>query len=154
MRRVISVTNPGCLCLSWILIYIHLGSRLQPKTIYRIFGLQQQQQKRRVKKICCPTFYCSHKYHEIKIFYFWTGKEMYVLFLSKTLSPNSLKYGFGIRTNPFLDPGVKKAPDPGSESAALSVIVKNFVNQISPSMFSRSRQVLATFIKIFLHHNN
>jgi hypothetical protein len=35
------------------------------------------------------------------------------LFTQK-LSLCSQKYGFGIRKNPIPDPGVKKAPDPGS----------------------------------------
>jgi hypothetical protein len=59
-----------------------------------------------------------------------------VLFLS--LSPNFQKYGFGIRTKPFSDPGVKKAPDPGSESAALSVIVKFFQPNVSKYVFQVS----------------
>jgi hypothetical protein len=31
--------------------------------------IQKQQQKRKVKKICCPTFSCSHKHHEIKNYF-------------------------------------------------------------------------------------
>jgi hypothetical protein len=48
-----SVADPGC--LSRILIFVHPGSRIQ-----------KQQQKRGVKKICCPTFFCSHKFHKIE----------------------------------------------------------------------------------------
>jgi hypothetical protein len=39
---------------SQILIFTHPGSRIQ-----------KQQQKRGVKKICCYTFLCSHKFHKI-----------------------------------------------------------------------------------------
>jgi hypothetical protein len=40
---------------SCILIFTHPGS-----------PIQIQQQKRRVKKICCHTFLCSHKFHKIE----------------------------------------------------------------------------------------
>jgi hypothetical protein len=52
-----SVADPGL--LSRILIFTHSGSRIQ-----------KQQQKRGVQKICCQTFFCSHKFHKIKIFIF------------------------------------------------------------------------------------
>ncbi len=38
-------------CLSRILIFIHPGSK--------------SSNKKRGEKICCPTFFCSHKYHKI-----------------------------------------------------------------------------------------
>ncbi len=47
-----SVADLGC--LSWIQIFTHPGSRIQ-----------NQQQKRGVKKISCHTFSCSHKFHKI-----------------------------------------------------------------------------------------
>jgi hypothetical protein len=31
--------------------------------------IQNQQQKRGVKKIYCPTFFCSHKYHKIENYF-------------------------------------------------------------------------------------
>ncbi len=40
---------------SRILIFVHPGSRIQ-----------KQQQKRGVKKICCPAYFCSHKNHKIE----------------------------------------------------------------------------------------
>jgi hypothetical protein len=48
----------------------------------------------------------------------------YRIFFSKKLSISSQKYGFGIRDPEkklfqIPDPGVKKAPDPGSGSATL-----------------------------------
>jgi hypothetical protein len=38
----------------------------------------------------------------------------YRTFCQKKLSLGSQKYGFAIRKKPIPDPGVKKAPDPGS----------------------------------------
>jgi hypothetical protein len=49
-----SVADPGC--LSWILIFIHPGSRiLDPTTAPREGG----------EKFFCPTIFCSHKYRKI-----------------------------------------------------------------------------------------
>jgi hypothetical protein len=72
------------------------------------------------KKICCHTFvFGAINFTKLNYFYF----------LTKKLSLSSQKYGFGIRDrrsgkNLFLipDPGVKKAPDPGSGSATLPEI--------------------------------
>jgi hypothetical protein len=55
-----SVADPGC--LSRILILTHPGSRI-PDLGSRI---QKQQQKRGAKKICCHTFFYSHKFHIIE----------------------------------------------------------------------------------------
>ncbi len=44
----------------------------------------------------------------------WANFQRVYNFLPKKLSPSSQKYGFGIRKKPIQDPGVKKAPDPGS----------------------------------------
>ncbi len=41
-----------------ILIFTHSGSRIQ-----------KQQQKRGVKKICCQTFFCSHKFLKIENYF-------------------------------------------------------------------------------------
>ncbi len=44
--------NPGCLSRILILFIPDPGSK--------------NSNKRRVKKICCPNFFCNHKYHKIK----------------------------------------------------------------------------------------
>ncbi len=110
---------------SRMLIFTRPGSRIQ-----------KQQQKRAVKKISCHTFLCSHKFHKIENYFFlkcWRKKfgpifKELLNFLPQKLSQSSQKYGFriwdprsGIRDpgsgkNLFRipDPGVKKAPDPGS----------------------------------------
>jgi hypothetical protein len=85
-----SVEDPGC--LSRILDPDFYPSRIpDPK----------RAAKERGKKICCHTFFCSHKFH---------------------ITPSS-----GIRKKPIPDPrsripdpGVKKSPDPGSGSAILA----------------------------------
>jgi hypothetical protein len=88
------------------------------------------------KKICCHNFLCSHKFHKIDNYFsfemlkkqIWANFQRITgigLFLPKKLSLSSQKYGFEIRDpeKPIRipDPGVKKAPDPGSGSATLLV---------------------------------
>jgi hypothetical protein len=46
---------------SRILIFVHSASRMSDPGS----RIQKQKQKRWVKKICCSTFLCSHKYHKI-----------------------------------------------------------------------------------------
>jgi hypothetical protein len=91
---------------SQILIFTHPGSRIQ-----------KQQQKRGVKKISFHTFFCSHKFDKIVNYFIFemlkNFQRIIELFTQKIVSRHS-KDGFGIR-----DPGVKKAPDPGSGSATL-----------------------------------
>jgi hypothetical protein len=120
-----SVADPGCLF------------RIPDPDFYpsRIpnpgFRIQKQQQKRGVKKICYHTFLCVHKFHKIENhFSFESVKEKnlgqfsknYRTFYPKIVTKLS-KMGFGIRDprsgireKPIPDPGVKKAPDPGSGS--------------------------------------
>jgi hypothetical protein len=58
-----SVADPGC--LSGIQDPDFYPSRI-PDLGSRI---QKQQQKRGVKKICCHTFLCSHKFHKIENYF-------------------------------------------------------------------------------------
>jgi hypothetical protein len=115
----ISVADPGC--LSRILIFTHPGSRIQ-----------KQQQKRGVKKIFCHTFLCTHKFHKIENYLSfevlkkknWANFQRIIELFTQKIVTKFSKIGFGIRDpgsgkNLFRipDPGVKKAPDPGSGSA-------------------------------------
>ncbi len=52
-----SVANTGC--FSWILIFIHLGSRIQ-----------QEQQQKTGEHISCLIFFLSHKFYIIGIFFY------------------------------------------------------------------------------------
>ncbi len=91
------------------------------------------------KKNCCHTFFCSYKFRKIEYYFIFLKcqtkkfgpifKEL-LKFLPKKLSLSSQEYGFGIRDpgsgkNLFRipDPGVKKAPDPGSGSATLHTYI-------------------------------
>jgi len=88
-----SVADPGC--LSRILIFTHPGSRTSdPRS-----RIQKQKEKRGEEKKFCHTFLCCHKFHKIvtKLSKIWVW------------DPGSGKNLFRIP-----DPGVKKAPDPGS----------------------------------------
>ncbi len=79
--------------------------------------------KERGEKNSCHTFFWSHKFYKI---------ENYFTFYPNKLLLSSQKYGFGIQdpgteirdpekthSRSCMDPGVKKAPDPGSGSATL-----------------------------------
>jgi hypothetical protein len=103
--------NPG----SWIPDF---GSRIpDPKTATK---------ERGEKKLVVVPFFCNNKFHIIeKYFIFemlktkiWANFQRIILkeLFTPKLSLSSQNYGFGIRVP---DPGVKKAPDPGSGSATL-----------------------------------
>jgi hypothetical protein len=122
--RILIFTHPR----SRILIFTHPGSRIQ-----------KQQHKRGVKKVCCHTFLCSHKFHKIvNYFSFEVLKfQRFIELFTQKLSLSSQKYGIGIRDprsgirDPgsginlpvfrISGPGAKKAPDPGSGSATLGI---------------------------------
>jgi hypothetical protein len=108
--RILIFTHSGC----WI---PDLGSRIQ-----------KQQQKRGVKKKkFSNNFFCSHKFHKIvKYFSFEVLKKkiqanfqrIKELFTQKKLSKVWV-WDSGSKRHWIPDPGVKKAPDPGSHSETL-----------------------------------
>ncbi len=119
--RGTSVADPGCL------------SRIPDPDFYpsRIPDLgsriQKLQQKRGVKKFFCHTFLCSHKFHKIENYFsfevlkkkIWANfQRILELFTQKIVTKLSKIWlwdpGSGIP-----DPGVKKAPDPGSGPSTL-----------------------------------
>ncbi len=119
------VADPGC--FSRILIFIHLGYR------------QQQPQKRGVK-LCCPTFFSSHKYHKIVSYFIFKQikkrnlKQVFTMYFStfyqQKLSLSSQKCRFRMRDPGsgknlcrIPDLGLKKTSDPGYGSATLAQCV-------------------------------
>jgi hypothetical protein len=119
-----SVVDPGY--LSRILIFTHPGSRISNPG-------SKTATKDRGEKISCHNFLCSHKFYKIANYFsfeelkkkIWASFqriiELFPLNIVSKLSkiwvwdPGSGKNLFRIP-----DPGVKKAPDPGSGSATLS----------------------------------
>ncbi len=92
-----------------------LGSRILDP------GSKNSNERRGWKKIWYHTFFWSHKFHKIELFYFWNDEEKIIeLFTQKIVTKLSKIWVWdprsGIRKNLFRipDPGVKKAPDPGS----------------------------------------
>ncbi len=91
-----------------ILIFTHPGSPIQ----------KQQQKREGGKKISCHTFLCSHKFHKIVNYFsfevlkkkIWTNFQRIIELFTKKNSYSGSQ---------IPDPGVKKAPDPGSGSATL-----------------------------------
>ncbi len=103
------------------LILTHPGSRIQ-----------KQQQNRWVKKICSHTIFCSHKFHKIENYFIfemlkgiiWANFQRIVeLFTQKITNKLSKIWvwvpGSGKNLFRIPDPGVIKAPDPGSGSVTL-----------------------------------
>jgi hypothetical protein len=82
--------------------------------------IQKQQQKRGVKKICCYTFLCSHKFHKTENYFsfevlkkkIWANFQRIIELFTKEIVTKLSKIW-------VWDPGVKKAPDPGSGPATL-----------------------------------
>jgi hypothetical protein len=119
---------------SRILTFTHPGSRI-PNPGSRI---QKQEQKRRVKKICCYTFFCSHKFHKIVNYFIfemlkkkiWANFQRIIeLFTQKPVTKLS-KIWVWVK-KPILDPspGVKKAPDHGS-ATLLKIFVEDNVGTL------------------------
>ncbi len=103
--------------MSRILIFPHPGSQISDPGS----RIKRQEQNRGVKKICCHTIFCSHKFHNIVNYFisemlkkkFCANFQRIINFLLKKLSLSSQKYGFGIR-----DPGsgIRKKPIPDPRS--------------------------------------
>jgi hypothetical protein len=62
-----SVADPGC--LSRNLIFVHPGSRIS------VPG-SKNSSKREGGKVCCPTFFCSHKYHKTETYFIFDIFEL------------------------------------------------------------------------------
>jgi hypothetical protein len=95
--------------------------------------IQKQQQKRGVKKISCHTFFCSHKFHIVENYFIfemlkkkmWANFQRIIeLFTQKIVTKLSKIWDWDPEKNlsRIPDPGVKKAPDPGSGSATLLTV--------------------------------
>jgi hypothetical protein len=133
----------------WRIRDFHPGSRILIFNPSRIPDLgsriQNQQQKRGVKKISCHNFLCSHKFHKIANYFsfevlkkkIWADFQRIIkLFTQKIVNKLSKIWvwdpgseirapGSGKKLFRIPDPGVKKAPDPGSGSATLHGAMKN-----------------------------
>ncbi len=90
-----------------------------------------------VKKISCHNFLCSHKFHKIANYFsfevlkkkIWANFQRIIEhFTQKIVNKFSKIWGWDPRSGKNLfripDPGIKKAPDPGSGSATLVVMPK------------------------------
>ena len=106
-------------------------------------GSRIQKQERDEKKICCHTFFCSHKFHIIENYFIfemlnkkiWANFQRIIELFTKKIVKKFFKIwswdpgseirdpGSGINLFRIPDPGVKKhpIPDPGSGSATLGI---------------------------------
>jgi hypothetical protein len=120
-----SVADPGCLSRIPVPIFSHPGS-----------WIQKQQQKRGVKKkIFCHTFLCSHKFHKIENYFsfevmkkkIWANFQRIIELFTQIVTKLSKIWlwdpGSGKNLIRIPDPGVKKAPDPGSATLAAPLVV-------------------------------
>ncbi len=126
--------------------HLHGGHQGQPHSVLRIrdvypgsdfwlsripdLGSKNSNKREGWKKICCPIFFWSHKNHKIEYYinFELVKKKNSGQFAKnyRTFYPNRCHRAFkdkglgsGIQKKPIPDPGVKKAPDPGSGSATL-----------------------------------
>ncbi len=117
---------------SRILIFTHPGSRISDP------GSKNSNKRQRWKKICYHIFFCSHKFHKIEYYVIfeklkkkiWANFQRIVeVFTPKIFNilSNIWVWDPGSGKNLFRipDPGVKKAPDPGSGSATLQTSLNN-----------------------------
>jgi hypothetical protein len=118
---------------SRILIFTHPGSRIpDPKTATK---------ERGEKKLDVKPFYVASNFNKIVNYFsfevlkkkMWANFQRIIELFTKKMSKSTSKYGLGIRDprsgirdpekthsgSRIPDPGVKKAPDPGSGSATL-----------------------------------
>jgi hypothetical protein len=118
--QVPSVADAGC--LSRILFFVHPGSRISDPG--------SKQQKRGVKKICCLTFFCSHKYHKIEIIFmfklakknFWPNLQKIIELFTQKIVIKTSNYRLGIPDPGY---GVKKASDPVSATQQTEAVNKH-----------------------------
>jgi hypothetical protein len=115
----------------------------------RIPDLKTATKERGEKKICCHNFLCSHKFHKIANYFsfemlkkkIWASFQRIIeLFTQKIVTKLSkiwiLDPGSGKNLFRIPDPGVKKAPDPGSVSGSATLVVTgNQGTNLLPSMF-------------------
>ncbi len=100
-----------------------------------------RQQKIEVKKISCHTFLCSHKFHKIVNYFsfevlkkeIWANFQTIIELFIKKIVKKLLKIwswdpGSGKNLFRIPDPGVKKAPDPGSATLQLRIRQGTFFN--------------------------
>ncbi len=112
-------------------------------------GSKNSNKRERWKKISCHTFLCSHKFHKILNYFsfevlkkkIWANFQRIIeLFTQKTVKKLlkiwSWDPGSEIRDSEktysgsrIPDPGVKKAPDPGSGSATLHNICFEYIRR-------------------------
>ncbi len=120
-----SVADLGCLSRIPDPDFNHPGSRISDP------GSKNSNKREGWKKIFCHNFLCNHKFHKIENYFsfevlkkkIWENFQRILELFTQKLSQSSQKYG--IRKKPIADPGVKKAPDPGSGSATLSISLTN-----------------------------
>jgi hypothetical protein len=119
---------------SRILIFTHPGSRISdPGSRIPDPGSRNSNKREGYKKICCHTFLCSHKFHKIENYFcfemlkkkIWAHfQKIIALFTQKIVTKLSKIWVWDPRSGKNLfripDPGVKKAPDPGSGSSTLT----------------------------------
>ncbi len=102
-------------------------------------------------KICYHTFFCSPKFHKIQYVIFemvkkkiWANFQRIVEVFTQNFSICSQIYGFGIRDlvsgknlSRIPDPGVKKAPDPGSATLVLTESEQHYGKSLSYVRYMR-----------------
>ncbi len=128
---------------SRILIFTHPGSRIPDP------GSKNSNKRESWKNNFCHTFLCSHKFHKIVNYFsfevlkkkIWANFQRNIELFTKKIVKKLLKIwswdpGSGKNLFRIPDPGVKKAPDPGSGSATL---VKSLVQTHVPNIYNDTK---------------
>ncbi len=149
------IPDPG----SWFLSIPDPGSRIPdlgsriPDPGSRIPDLKTAT-KERGERICCPTFFCSHKNHKTENYInfelvkrkIWANLQRIIELSTQKIVTKLSKIWVwdprpGIRKKPIPDPGVKKAPDHGSRIRIRNTEV-NYLISFPAGPSSRAIQVI------------
>ncbi len=128
---------------SRILIFTHPGSRIQKR------------QQKRGEKICCHTFFCSHKFHKIANYFIflmmkkkiWPILKKFQNFLPKKLSQSPQKYGLGIR-DPEKTYSGSRIPDLGQKGTGSRIRICN----TAKNLLQHPTEIPVTYIKTYRSH--
>jgi hypothetical protein len=102
------IPDPGY----WFLPIPYLGSWIP--------DLKNSNERQGWKKLAVIPFFWSHKFHKIELFYFWNVDEKIWANFQRIIELFTQKIVTKLSKIWVWDPGVKKAPDPGSGSATLN----------------------------------
>ena len=115
---------------SLILIFTHSGSRISRTPDPRFRNSNKREGR---KKFFFHTFFCSHKFHKIENYFsfevlkkkIWANFQRIIELFTQKIVTKLSKVLVWDPGSEIWDPGVKKAPDPGSATLYISTAMSN-----------------------------